>query len=82
MGAISRWLRSDLAGPLFIVVVGGGAIAVLRPSFPSPFNVEILLLAIATNALIALSRMVIIRIARRICGSTASAASPRSRSRA
>ena len=54
MGALSRWLRSDWAGPLFIVVVGGGAIAVLRPSFLSPFNIEILLLAIATNTLIAL----------------------------
>jgi ribose transport system permease protein len=62
MGALSRWLRSDWAGPLFIVVVGGGAIAVLRPSFLSPFNIEILLLAIATNTLIALSQMVIIGI--------------------
>jgi ribose transport system permease protein len=62
MGALSRWLRSDWAGPLFIVVVGGGAIAMLRRSFLSPFNIEILLLAIATNTLIALSQMVIIGI--------------------
>ena len=34
----------------------------LRPSFLSPFNIEILLLAIATNTLIALSQMVIIGI--------------------
>ncbi len=34
----------------------------MRPSFLSPFNIEILLLAIATNTLIALSQMVIIGI--------------------
>ena len=38
------------------------AIAVLRPSFLSPFNIQILLLAIAVNMLIALSQMVIIAI--------------------
>ncbi len=59
---LSRWLQSDWAGPLILVVVGGGAIGLLRPSFLSPFNIEILLLAIAANTVIALSQMIIIGI--------------------
>lgn len=57
-----RWLQSDWAGPLLIILIGGGAIAFLRPSFLSAFNIEVLLLAIATNTLIAFSQMVIICI--------------------
>ena len=59
---LSRSLQSDWAGPLLIIVVGGGAIALLRPSFLSPFNIEVLLLAISTNTMIALSQMIIIGV--------------------
>ena len=60
--ALSRALRTDWAGPLLIVLVAAAVMAALKPPFLSPFNIEILLLAVATNTLIALSQMIIIAI--------------------
>ena len=61
-GRLLRHLNSDWAGPLLIILAGGGVITLLRPTFLSPFNIQVLLLAIAVNAIIALSQMVIIGI--------------------
>jgi ribose transport system permease protein len=59
---ILRYLQSDWAGPLLIIVMGGAVIAALKPTFLSPFNIQVLLLAISVNAVIALSQMIIIGI--------------------
>ena len=59
---ILRYLQSDWAGPFLIIMIGGGVIAVLKPTFLSTFNIEVLLLAISVNAVIALSQMIIIGI--------------------
>jgi len=59
---LNGMLQSDWFGPLLVTV---GAIAVVgwfNPSFLSPFNIQILLLAIAVNALIAYAQMIIIAI--------------------
>ena len=61
-GRVSRFLDTDWAGPLLIVLAGGGVITFLKPSFLSSFNIEVLLLAISVNAVIALSQMIIIAI--------------------
>jgi len=59
---ILRYLQSDWAGPLLIIVMGGAVIAALKPTFLSPLNIQVLLLAISVNAVIALSQMIIIGI--------------------
>jgi ribose transport system permease protein len=59
---ILRYLQSDWAGPLLIIAMGGTVIAALKPTFLSPFNIQVLLLAISVNAVIALSQMIIIGI--------------------
>ena len=59
---ILRYLQSDWAGPFLIIMIGGGVIAVLKPTFLSTFNIEVLLLAISVNAVIALSQVIIIGI--------------------
>jgi len=59
---ILRYLQSDWAGPFLIIAIGGGAIALLKPTFLSAFNIQVLLLAISVNAVIALSQMIIIGI--------------------
>jgi len=59
---LNGMLQSDWFGPLLVTV---GAITIVgwfNPSFLSPFNIQILLLAIAVNALIAYAQMIIIAI--------------------
>lgn len=60
--ALSRIARTDWFGPLAIVVLAVIVIQAFSPSFLSPFNIQVLLLAIAVNALIAFSQMIIIAI--------------------
>ena len=59
---LSRVLQSDWVGPLLVVVLAVTTITALKPTFASAFNIEILLLAIATNTMIALSQMIIVAI--------------------
>mgnify|MGYP006275819575 CR=1 FL=1 len=59
---LSSFLNNDWAGPLLFILIGGGIITALKPSFLSAFNIQILLLAISVNAIIALSQMIIIAI--------------------
>ncbi len=54
--------RKDWFGPLLVTVIAVLAIRAFSPNFLSPFNIQILLLAIAVNALIAFSQMIIIAI--------------------
>ena len=75
---MSRALRTDWFGPLVIVVAAIALIGSLRPAFLAPFNIEILLSAIAVNMVIAMAQMVIIAIGQMNLRSAPSAASPRS----
>lgn len=60
--ALSRWARTDWFGPLAIVVAAVIVIGALKPAFLTPFNIQVLLSAVAVNAVIALSQMIIIGI--------------------
>ena len=62
MSGWSAALRTDWFGPLVITVVAIVVVAAFNPSFLSPFNIQVLLLAIAVNTLIAFSQMIIIAI--------------------
>ena len=62
MNRLSQALRTDWFGPLVVTLLAILAVSAFDPSFLSPFNIQVLLLAIAVNALIALSQMIIIAI--------------------
>jgi len=57
-----KYLDQDWFGPFVVTVLAILIVGALRPSFLSPFNIQILLLAISVNALVAFSQMVIIAI--------------------
>jgi ribose transport system permease protein len=59
---LSRLVRTDWLGPLVIIAVATIAVSFFDPSFLSPFNIQILMLAVAVNCVIAMSQMVIIAI--------------------
>lgn len=58
----SRVVRADWFGPLVVTILAMALIRAFSPSFLSTFNIQVLLLAIAINALIAFSQMIIIAI--------------------
>src|ERR1700722_9345273 len=60
--AASRLVRTDWFGPLAIIVVASIVVSLFDPSFLSPFNIQILMLAVAVNSVIAMSQMVIVGI--------------------
>ncbi|WP_425053573.1 ABC transporter permease [Psychromarinibacter sp. S121] len=62
MQQISRLSRTDWFGPLLATVLAIVIIGSLSKNFLSPYNIQILLLAIAVNALIAFAQMIIIAI--------------------
>jgi ribose transport system permease protein len=62
MDRVRAALRQDWAGPLVVTVVALAAMGALSPSFLSSLNVQVLLLAISINTLIAFSQMIIIAI--------------------
>ena len=55
-------LSQDWFGPFAVTVAAVVIVGALQPSFLSPFNIQILLLAISINALVAFSQMIIIAI--------------------
>lgn len=55
-------VRQDWFGPFIVTVAAVVIVAALQPSFLSAFNIQILLLAISINALVAFSQMIIIAI--------------------
>mgnify|MGYP000290401056 CR=1 FL=1 len=59
---LASYRESDWFGPLLITIAAIVIVGVINPAFLSSFNIQILLLAISVNALIALSQMVIIAI--------------------
>ena len=58
----SRLAKADWFGPLLATVIAIVAIRCLSPNFLSSFNIQTILLAIAINALIGFSQMIIIAI--------------------
>jgi ribose transport system permease protein len=59
---LSALLRADWFGPLAIVILASAVITAFAPSFLSPFNIQILLLAASVNVVVAMSQMIIIAI--------------------
>ncbi len=59
---LSRLSRTDWFGPLLATVLAIVVIRSFNATFLSPFNIQVLLLAISVNALIAFSQMIIIAI--------------------
>ena len=59
---MKRLLSADWFGPLVIIAAASAAITAFAPSFLSPFNIQILLLAASVNVVVAMSQMVIIAI--------------------
>ena len=59
---LQRWIGADWFGPLAIVLAASVGITIFDPSFLSPFNLQILMLAVAVNVVVAMSQMVIIAI--------------------
>ena len=58
----TRIWENDWFGPLIVVIAAIVVVGAFNPAFLSPFNIQILLLAISVNALIGFSQMVIIAI--------------------
>jgi ribose transport system permease protein len=59
---VSRLVRTDWFGPLIVIVLATIIVSLFDPSFLSPFNIQILMLAVAVNCVIAMSQMIIIGI--------------------
>ena len=59
---MKRFFDNDWVGPALVCLVAVVVISVLRPSFLSPFNITVLLSAIAVNMVVALGQLVIIAI--------------------
>lgn len=59
---LSGLVRTDWFGPFVVTVAAVALMGVVSPSFLSSFNLQVLALAIAVNALIAFSQMIIIAI--------------------
>lgn len=57
-----KFWHSDWFGPALITLAAIVIVSALNPSFLSPFNIQILMLAISVNAMIAFSQMIIIAI--------------------
>jgi ribose transport system permease protein len=57
-----RIMQTDWFGPLAIIVLAVAIITPFNPGFLSPLNIQVLLLAITANMLIAFSQMIIIAI--------------------
>jgi ribose transport system permease protein len=60
--SLQRSLRSDWFGPFIVVASAVFIISILKPLFLSAYNIQILLLAVAANTVIAISQMVIIAV--------------------
>ncbi|MBX2837574.1 MAG: ABC transporter permease [Gammaproteobacteria bacterium] len=59
---VANMVQSDWFGPLLVVVVAITIVGWFHPTFLSPFNIQILLAAIAVNAVVAYAQMIIIAI--------------------
>jgi len=62
MGRFTRAFDNDWIGPALVSLIAVVVISIFQPSFLSPFNILVLLSAIAVNMLIALGQLVIIAV--------------------
>jgi ribose transport system permease protein len=62
MNGLLRALRTEWFGPLVVTVLAIAVVSAFNPQFLSPLNIQVLLLAVAVNTLIALAQMIIIAI--------------------
>ena len=62
LSTLARMRQQEWFGLLLVVVFGMLIVGVLKPSFLSPLNLQVLLLAVAINMLVSSSQMVIIAI--------------------
>jgi ribose transport system permease protein len=60
--SVTRILDNDWIGPAVVSVLAVAIISFFQPSFLSPFNIFVLLSAIAVNMLVALGQLVIIAV--------------------
>jgi ribose transport system permease protein len=60
--SITRLLDNDWIGPALVSILAIAIISFFRPSFLTPFNIFVLLSAIAVNMLMALGQLVIIAV--------------------
>ena len=62
---MTRWgtlLRADWLGLLLLVVLGGAALAVARPEFLTPYNIDVILVSFCLTVVYALGQGVIVAI--------------------
>lgn len=59
---MNRFFDNDWVGPALVCLGAVVVISILQPSFLSPFNILVLLSAIAVNMVIALGQLIIIAI--------------------
>ncbi len=59
---LADFMQTDWFGPLLVTVAAIAIVGWFHPAFLSPFNIQILLAAIAVNAVIAYAQMIIIAI--------------------
>lgn len=59
---MNNFVKTDWFGPFIVTVAAAVIVGIFKPAFLTPFNIQILLLAVSVNALVAFSQMVIIGI--------------------
>ena len=59
---LQKLLKTEWSGLLLVVILAIMLIGYLKPSFLTPFNIQILLAAISVNMVIALAQMLIVGI--------------------
>ena len=57
---LQKLLKAEWSGLLLVVILAIMVIGYLKPSFLTPFNIQILLAAISVNMVIALAQMLIV----------------------
>jgi ribose transport system permease protein len=62
MSLLGRVLRADWIGLAVLVLVGGAALAVVRPEFLTPYNIDVILVGFCLTVVYALGQGIIIAI--------------------
>jgi ribose transport system permease protein len=62
MSGMTRLLRADWLGLLVLIVVGSAALAIARPEFLTPYNINVILVGFCLTSVFALGQGIIIAI--------------------
>ena len=62
MSRIGTLVRADWFGLLLLLIVGGGSLAIARPEFLAPYNINVILVYFSLTIIFALGQMIIIAI--------------------